>query len=203
MAAWARAGPVRPGPALCEQLDLLEDETLRQLVRSQPIPGPSEQPGPGPGRGVTPARGRALSLGLAAVSAASVVSDSSQWPGGADRPSAHRPHRIDPGRPSRSWFKLFRAFRPACRHRSKSARAGSEKLHLDCASSAPSNHGSTQQWPLLHSRKDYLQGFLRAAGPGAAAAAARADSDRCRHAGRNNHDACNYSVDSDRDSDIK
>jgi hypothetical protein len=32
-----------------------------------------------------------------------------------------------------------------------------EKLHLDCASSAPSQHGSTQQWPLLH-RKDYLQG---------------------------------------------
>ena len=32
-----------------------------------------------------------------------------------------------------------------------------EKLHLDCASSAPSHHGSTQQWPLLH-RKDYLQG---------------------------------------------
>ena len=32
-----------------------------------------------------------------------------------------------------------------------------EKLHLDCASSAPSHHGSTPQWPLLH-RKDYLQG---------------------------------------------
>jgi hypothetical protein len=34
-----------------------------------------------------------------------------------------------------------------------------EKLHLDCqcASSAPSQHGSTQQWPLLL-RKDYLQG---------------------------------------------
>jgi hypothetical protein len=32
-----------------------------------------------------------------------------------------------------------------------------EKLHLDCASSAPAHHGSTQQWPLLH-RKDYLQG---------------------------------------------
>jgi hypothetical protein len=32
-----------------------------------------------------------------------------------------------------------------------------EKLHLDCASSAPSHHGSTQLWPLLH-RKDYLQG---------------------------------------------
>ena len=32
-----------------------------------------------------------------------------------------------------------------------------EKLHLDCASSAPSHHGSTQQCPLLH-RKDYLQG---------------------------------------------
>jgi hypothetical protein len=31
------------------------------------------------------------------------------------------------------------------------------KLHLDCASSAPSHHGSTQQWPLLH-RKDNLQG---------------------------------------------
>jgi hypothetical protein len=30
-------------------------------------------------------------------------------------------------------------------------------LHLDCASSAPSNHRSTQQWPLLH-REDYLQG---------------------------------------------
>jgi hypothetical protein len=29
---------------------------------------------------------------------------------------------------------------------------------LDCASSAPSHHGSTQQWPLLH-RKDWLQGF--------------------------------------------
>jgi hypothetical protein len=36
-----------------------------------------------------------------------------------------------------------------------------EKLHLDCASSAPSHHGSTQQWALLH-RKDYLQGFLQA-----------------------------------------
>jgi hypothetical protein len=32
-----------------------------------------------------------------------------------------------------------------------------EKLHLDCASPAPSHHGSTHQWPLLH-RKDYLQG---------------------------------------------
>jgi hypothetical protein len=33
-----------------------------------------------------------------------------------------------------------------------------EKLHLDCASSAPSHHGlgSTQQWPLLH-REDYLR----------------------------------------------
>jgi hypothetical protein len=32
-----------------------------------------------------------------------------------------------------------------------------EKLHLDCASSAPYHHRSTRQCPLLH-RKDYLQG---------------------------------------------
>jgi hypothetical protein len=34
-----------------------------------------------------------------------------------------------------------------------------EKLQLDCATlaRAPSHHGSTQQWPLLH-REDYLQG---------------------------------------------
>jgi hypothetical protein len=30
-----------------------------------------------------------------------------------------------------------------------------EKLHLHCATLAPSHHGSTQQWPLLH-REDYL-----------------------------------------------
>jgi hypothetical protein len=32
---------------------------------------------------------------------------------------------------------MRRLFRPSCRHRSESARAGSEKLHLDCASLAP------------------------------------------------------------------
>jgi hypothetical protein len=46
-----------------------------------------------------------------------------------------------------------RLFRPSCRRTLRL-----EKLHLDCASSAPSHHESTQQWPLLH-RKDYLQGF--------------------------------------------
>jgi hypothetical protein len=76
--------------------------------------------------------------------------------------------------PSCSFSNLIRyaswLFRPACRRRSEPAR-----LHLDCASSAPSHHGSTQQWPLLH-RNDYLQGSL-------SEPARRADSDRRRPRG--------------------
>jgi hypothetical protein len=48
--------------------------------------------------------------------------------------------------------------RPQRRRRRPSAAGGRlEKLHLDCASSAHSHYGNTQQWPLLH-RKDCLQG---------------------------------------------
>jgi hypothetical protein len=36
-----------------------------------------------------------------------------------------------------------------------------EKLHLDCASSAPSHHGSTQQCPLLHGKLEIVCRDLR------------------------------------------